>query len=126
MEVLPALEIIKSPEQKKVLSIDRQDIMWLKLFWGQIIYFFIKSVNSRKISCSPYVFSKNLRQFFDGKKHRQTRLIVIGYRIWNSFWSLVKTCASFQTIFFRRYLSSLFCLVLVLCSTNSYQLLSFF
>ena len=31
-----------------------------------------------------------------------------------------------QTIFFRRYLSSLFCLVLVLCSMNSYQLLSFF
>ena len=31
-----------------------------------------------------------------------------------------------QTIFFRRYLSSLFCLVLVLCSKNSYQLLSFF
>ena len=31
-----------------------------------------------------------------------------------------------QTIFFRRYLSSLFCLVLVLCSMNSYQFLSFF
>ena len=94
MEVLPALEIIKSPEQKKSF-VDRQTRhnVIKTVLRSNYLFFYKKSVNSRKISCSPYVFSKNLRQFFDGKKHRQTKLIVIGYRIWNSFWSLVKTCA---------------------------------
>ena len=109
--------------QNKELKYRRKNIVWIKPCWRKLVswttYFqdfliWVNKFSKFAPKLLTYRWDTLYYGFFNSNEHHCERIFeapIFGY---------------LQTIFFRRYLSSLFCLVLVLCSRNSYQFLTFF